>query len=712
MRNIRLFVLMTLVMLLALSSRAEDGDISGHWIGKINIPGLTLGIDVDFSHDQENPEKWIGDLSIPQQNATDLRLTNIVYDGTNISFNLPDVPGKASFSGTFLQDSSISGTFFQAGRESPWELQRQEAVDASAADTLQGFSEWIEQAREQWHVPGVSVIIIKGDNILLAEGFGQRNIEDDLPATADTMFAIGSCSKAFTSYLLATLVQDGQLDLDKPVHTYLPDFSLKDPSATQLVTPRDLLTHRTGLPRHELVWFGRPDVPRDEIVRSLALLEPTASLRQTWQYCNLTYVAAGYLAGQITDSTWEDQVRQRIFTPLGMKRVTLSTYAMVKDENFAYPYQVEEGKDPERIDFRRIQHVGPAGSINTSVNELAAWLKVHLNSGKLGEKQLLSPNLMRGLHTPQMLMKLIASDDMISIGYALGWMIDVYRGKFRVHHAGGIDGFTANIALIPEEKIAVAVLTNSNSPLPSLITNHALDRLLELEPRDWNAKSLAAYEQAIALAAQAKEVEQAAAEATPSSTEASPPPLPSHPLENYAGDFTHPAYGTIHVEVEEQTLHARFNTLDAPLKHLSYDVFAVTDDAFALLKSQRWIFQTDIQGKIQRVLVPVQAGVKPVVFQRQIDPALSAADALEPFTGEYLLETAGVTAIVTFQQDQLTVKIPSQPTYKLSPSDQDEFTFDDLPGFRVLFERDENGLISSLVFDQPNGKFKAIRQND
>ena len=243
--------------------------------------------------------------------------------------------------------------------------------------SLAGYDSFVNQALKDWEVPGIAIAIVKNGEVILAEGFGMRDVAGKLPVTRDTLFAIGSCTKAFTTFVMGTLVDEGKLDWDKPVRAFAPEILLQDRDARDLITPRDLVTHRSGLPRHDLVWYNAT-LSRQEIVRRLPYLEPSEPIRSKFQYNNIMFMTAGYLVDSLAGMPWEEAVRKRIFEPLEMKSANFSVKDSQKSADFAKPY---DNRDDlvVLIPFRDITNTGPAGSINSSVKDMARWLIV--NSG-------------------------------------------------------------------------------------------------------------------------------------------------------------------------------------------------------------------------------------------------------------------------------------------------------------------------------------------
>ncbi|MEQ9027379.1 MAG: serine hydrolase domain-containing protein, partial [Aggregatilineales bacterium] len=362
-------------------------------------------------------------------------------------------------------------------------------------EVLKGFEQFVKDTMEEWQVPGVAIAIVKDDEVVYAEGFGYRDVENELPVTPETIFAIGSSTKSFTATSAGIMVDDGKLDWNTPIRKWLPSFELHDRFASERMTLADLLCHRSGLPRHDLMWIGTP-LTRKGIFDRLKHLEPSKDFRTLWQYQNLMYLTAGYLVGTVNDSSWEDVVRERIFAPLEMNDSNLSVIDSQKTDNYALPYEVPDRKSGERklIDFRNIDAIGPAGSINSNVLDMAKWLMLNLNGGKCKDEQIVAEATLKEIHSAQMplvteaiLMPPFETHPEIGqASYGFGWLIQNYRGHRWLHHGGNIDGFNAMISLLPNEKYGIVILSNLSGAIALPILGNLLDRLLELEPLDWN----------------------------------------------------------------------------------------------------------------------------------------------------------------------------------------------------------------------------------
>ncbi|MEH2180526.1 serine hydrolase [Nostoc sp.] len=470
---------------------------------------------------------------------------------------------------------------------------------------MQGLSEFINKAMQEWKIPGLAIAIVKDSKIIFCEGFGKRDIKQNLTVTPKTIFAIGSCTKPFTTMAMSILADRGKLDWDKPVRNYLPTFKLYDSYATEHITPRDLATHRSGLPPHDAVWY-KSRFTRKEIIERLQYLEPTHELRTIFQYQNLMYMTAGYLVGEIAQSRWEEFVQQEIFNSLEMKDSNFSVEKSQKADNFALPYQEKDDKF-EKIPFQNVDVSGPAGSINSNVVDIANWLLLHLNQGKYGDKQIISPSNLSQMHSPQIVIgQPLEYNELFHYFYGLGWWISAYQGHNLIQHSGNIDGFSARMTLLPQDNIGIVVLTNMNkNPVIHTVTYYVCDRLLGLDEVPWNERMHEKYAQAKEATAKAKEQ---IASARKTLTQ------PSHPLEDYTGDFEHPAYGILSVEINDNHLTATHNSIIYKLEHYHYDIFVESElgDKPKLIS-----FLTDTEGNITSVAIPLEPTVKEILFTRR-----------------------------------------------------------------------------------------------
>lgn len=707
--RLKTFAALALLSLLAPAAfsqaPAQPTALAGHWKGAIELPGQKLGINLDF---QQEGDAWKGDISIPLQNAKDLPLINIGLAGSEATFEIQGIPGTPTFKGK-LEGDRIAGDFTQSGATFPFSVERA-ASGASAADIarkeLEGYDQLVQGMVDAWRVPGLAIAIVKDDEVIYQKGFGFRDREKKLPVTEDTVFAIGSSTKAFTTFVMGTLVDEGKIDWDKPVSNFLPGFRLYDRTATELITPRDLVTHRSGLPRHDLSWYNATELSRKELVDRLPYMKPTYTLRERFQYNNFMFLTAGYLVEQVTGRSWEDNVRERIFGPLGITGANFAVEDSQKAADFALPYVEEEDESIKLIPFRTITNMGPTGSINASVRDMAKWVQVHLSGGKVGDRQIIGAATLADIHSPHMVIDgAIERPELSQISYGMGWFIDTYRGHRRVQHGGNIDGFSALVTLLPQDGLGMVILTNKNGTgVPELLVRHTIDRLLKLEPSiNWNGEALALRDRARAevKTAQAKK-EQLRRPGT----------KPAHKLEEYAGDYFHPGYGTLRIEVAAaggNRLQITYNHMTSPLEHWHYETWnGVKDIEPPIFQDQRFLFETDIAGNVVAVKTNFELTLEEgITFEKKPDARLSDPAYLARFVGDY--ELTGQTISIQLAGHVLTVNLPGQPQYHLVPELGGEFSLKEVSIIRVRFD-EEGGKVAALTFLQPNGVFTAKRK--
>ena len=677
---------------------AAPQDLAGHWEGAIDVPGTKLEVNLDFVKQADGA--WIGDISIPVQGAKDLPLVGIRAEGADVAFAISGIPGDPTFKGQMSADGAkITGKFSQGGGSFPFELTRAADPAAKAKKALEGFDEIVAKGLALLKVPGVAIAIVKDKDIIFSKGFGFRDVETKLPMTADTIMAIGSSTKAFTAFTLGTLVDRGQVEWDKPVRNYIPWFRLYDAQAGERLTPRDLVTHRSGLPRHDLVWYNNHTSSREDLVRSLAYLPPTADLREKWQYNNMMFLTAGYLVETLTGKSWEEAVRTLVFDPLGMVRSNFSVVASQKDKDFALPYDEREGK-VVKIPFRDISLIGPAGSINSTANEMSRWVTVHINGGKYGDKQVIGANTLADLHTPYMTTGGVSTrPDITAPDYALGWMVDNYRGHGRVHHGGNIDGFSAMVSLLPNDGLGFVILTNKNGTvLPELLIRTAIDRILGLEAVDWIGDAAKKLAEGEAVGKKAEEKKTARRR---------PGTVPAHKFDEYAGDYRHPGYGDLKVTLKGTQLSFTYNGIATPLSHWHYETFNGGKAEDPTFEDMKLTFRTDVNGNVVGVAVPFEPSLDDIYFAKKPDARLSDAAYLKTLVGSYTLATQTVT--VSLKGDVLTLFVPGQPVYDLLPEVGGEFSLKAAKGIRVRFLEDGKEQVTGLEISQPGGVFEYKR---
>ncbi len=448
-------------------------------------------------------------------------------------------------------------------------------LDAKVVDAL------VEEAMKAWKVPGAAIAIIKDDKVVYLKGFGVRERGKSEPVTPDTLFAIASTSKAFTTTAMAMLVDDGKMSWDDPVRKHIEFFRLADPLAEANVTLRDLVCHRTGLSRNDLLWYNSP-WNREEILHKIGHVRLTQPYRSMFQYQNIMYLAAGYAVGTASKSSWEAFVQKRIFDPLGMTGANFSTLVAEKAADHARPHRkLKDGKIETLASWRNVDHIAPAGSINAGVRDLSKWVRFQLGDGTFEGKRLLSAAQLAELQSPQMVIPMDGPTGVPSFSkamnpetnlmcYGLGWVIQDYRGQLLVAHGGSLDGFRAQVALVPKAKLGIAILSNlGRTQMPEALRNNLVDHLLNLEKKDWNAHYL---EQAKKLEDEQRQKEDEREAKRHKDTK------PSRELAAYAGTYAEPAYDKVKISVEGGALVLRWSKFQVRLEHFHFDTFRVAAD--------------------------------------------------------------------------------------------------------------------------------------
>ena len=448
------------------------------------------------------------------------------------------------------------------------------------------LDEIVQKALKEWRAPGVAVGIVRDGKVIYLAGHGTRRIGSKDRVTPDTLFPIASCTKAFTTTAMAMLIDEGKMACDDPVQKHIPFFRLADPLADREVTLRDLVAHRTGYDRQDAPLIVATD-DRADFIRRIVHLKPGISFRSGWRYNNAMYMTAGYAVGLADGSTWEEFLRRRIFKPLGM---TATCFAdELRSRDYASPHVKGEGKvaamPGSRWGTLNPKLLGPAGSMNSTARDLSRWVRFHLGDGTFEGQRLVSAREMAEMHSPQMLVdfrgpntiwgKTFPQEDSGPFAYGLGWFVHEYRGRLEVSHAGVYDGYRAEVVLMPREKLGLVILSNLGGWADdAAFMNEALreglvDQLLGLPARDWIAYYTA---RAGEVDARRKSVraEQDAQRKTGTK--------PSLKLVDYAGIYEDPAYGTISVSLENDSLRVRWFKTRYRLDHWHFDTFTTKDD--------------------------------------------------------------------------------------------------------------------------------------
>jgi CubicO group peptidase (beta-lactamase class C family) len=463
----------------------------------------------------------------------------------------------------------------------------------------------VEKAIAEFEAPGAAVVVVQGDRVVYLKGFGVREKGKPEKVTEHTVFPIASCSKAFTATLVAMLADEGKLKWNDKVRDHLDYFRLSDELADREVTLRDLLCHRTGMPRHDQIWAGQ-SVESGEVIRRWGKGKPSTSFRSTWEYSNVPFTTAGVIAGRIEKSNWAAAIERRIFAPLQMDSSSCTAKGGQASANHATPHYFALDKSVSAVKWDELDHAGGAGCINSTVADMANWLRFQLAGGKFEEKRLLAEAALKETHTAQMLFKPTGPFALYFPtkagrfhSYGLGWFVHDYRGFDCISHGGTLTGIRAQCMMIPEKKIGVFVVCNVRpSLLPEAVAKSALDQLLGLPAEDWvkdgkNAQAVLDFTVVSNNAKRAKDRK--------------PDTKPSLPLKQYVGTFEEPAYGKAEVAVENDQLVIHWGIYAMRLEHYHFDTFTgiPVEPADRIISFDRSTFETqfrlDAKGEIEGV---------------------------------------------------------------------------------------------------------------
>ncbi len=483
-------------------------------------------------------------------------------------------------------------------------------VTASAAQSgpPADLDAWVARAMKEFETPGLALAIVKDGRVVVAKGYGVKNLQTHEPVDADTLFGIASNTKAFTASALAMLVDEGKISWDDHAIDHLPQFQLSDPYVTREITVRDLLTHRSGLGlgAGDLMYFPRSDLTREQVIHSQRYLKLASSFRSKYAYDNALFMVAGQIIPAVTGTSWDEFVRRRIFDPLGMKNSNTSYWSLPKGANVATPHAHIDGK-LQPVEADNIDNTAPAGAIVSSAADLARWMVLRLNMGDLGNgRRLFSEKQAKEMWTGQTIIPISDYPPALAelkphfVEYGLGQVLRDYHGYQLVHHSGGLTGYLSQLYLVPEQKLGVLVMINGDVGEPCLaVVYHVLDHYLKTGDKDWIA----------AFAATRKEREDKAEDTMRKQAGArNAASKPSLPLNGYTGEYRDAWYGPAKVGLEEGTLVMRFSHspgLVGKLEHWQYDTFVAkwidktVPDAFVT-------FSLGAEGKVKEItLKPV-----------------------------------------------------------------------------------------------------------
>ena len=577
-----------------------------------------------------------------------------------------------------------------------------ETPDRDTAARLKDFDAWMARTLKDWNVPGIGVGIVVGDKLVFAKGYGYRDYGAKLPFTPNTLYQIASNSKLFTAVAAGLLVEEGKLTWDKPVRESVPAIQFYNDYLYSTVTLRDMLAHRTGITRHDMIWYQAPD-SRKELFSKLKYMEPKEPPRTVFLYNNMMYAAAGYLVELQSGKTWEEFVRDRIFKPLEMSNSLFSVAEMVKRPDFGVAYT--EKRDSFEIYkipyYEDTEGMAPAGAIISNIEDMSHWLIALMNDGKYKGKQVLPAGVLKATIQPAIAQANTLAEvrgwwEILNPNYGMGRSTSSYRGHLQTYHGGDLDGFHSQVSFMPQEHIGVlvAVIGDHASILYNLVSYNVYERMLGMDQTPWTKRWLE-----IRLKGKKAETESR----TKAGADQVKNTKPSHPLEDYVGQYEHPAYGLLKIGLLAGQLQFDFHKMTFVMTHYHYDRFDTPDDE----RYGKWSvnFDTNPQGDVDRALMSLDEAE--ATFTRR--PETLVPSVLKQLAGTYETPTGARFQVVLKEDGGLFLVFVGQPERKLVPYKGLKFRvpeFSDVVYEFVL----ENGQAKALKRRDPSGEFTYIRK--
>jgi CubicO group peptidase (beta-lactamase class C family) len=565
----------------------------------------------------------------------------------------------------------------------------------SVETRLKGFDAYMAQVLKDWDAPGVGIGIVVKDKLVFARGYGFRDYGKRLPFTPATTQPIASNTKLFTAVAVGMLVEEGKLRWDEPIKQFVPTIRFYNDDLDRSVTMRDMLSHRTGVTRHDAIWY-KSSFSRRELWDRLRYLEPTAPIRTKFLYNNLMFTAAGQVIEELSGQTWEQFVQHRIFDPLSMSRSTLSIDDNLKGAEPAVPYS--ERRDSTVL-YRQPYYtaevaIAPAGAINSCVLDLSRWVIALLNGGRVDGKQVIPAAVLRETMAPSIAMPNAALEsrgwgENLNQYYGMGRFVSSYRGHLLALHGGDLPGFHSQISIMPNDSIGVIVLVIGDhaAPLYNGLTYDIYERLLGMSLTPWSERL-----NGIRLKNKAAGTSSRAGADAGRVTGTTP----SHPLDDYLGEFAHPAYGVVTVARGDTGLTFAFHSIKMPLTRFHYDRFDTPDDEedgkFSLN------FLTNPMGEVDRVEISLDEAA--VTFTRQVPAVLAADSTLQRYAGTYVSPSGGKVDVTLQPGKGLSIRggpdlLPWRPS---------QFRVKEFPDVVVSFTMEGNKVVAMRQRD-PSGEF-------
>lgn len=538
---------------------------------------------------------------------------------------------------------------------------------APRGEHIEQLAEELESSRSEKNIPGMVVVVVKDDEIVFLKGFGHADLEQRKPVTDQTVFAIGSASKAMTAALIGLLVEDEKMDWDDPIRKHLPKFAIGDEETADQVTIRDLLSHRTGLGRNDMLWAsGQADPERILLAASHAKLRKP--FRSAFQYSNVSYLAAGETSARAAGTTWERLIHERLFQPLGMESASIS-FTEIGADRLALGYEWREDREQFRLrPMRSVANCAPAGAVNATALDMAQWLRFQLARGTFDGKQIAGREIIEETWTGQIELA-------PGIEYGLGWFVRDWQGRTLIEHGGNIDGFASQVALLPEENIGFAIMMNVTftamqwSSIPTIFS--AFIDVGDDEDHVFDPEE----------------------------------------LERYLGEYEFAGFeGPANALVRDGRL-----ALDVP-GQMVYDLRPPDEDGkwrFAIDPNIAVSFNRDEDDFVISMTL-YQAGLEMEMPRVGVErPAEVSRDEVAPYLGTYRFDVLQNDVEVLIENGRLAVDVPGQMVYELhTPDEEGQWRFRATDSIAVRFNRDEEDRVDSMTMFQAGMVFELPKVAD
>jgi CubicO group peptidase (beta-lactamase class C family) len=578
---------------------------------------------------------------------------------------------------------------------------RAQDKSAEVAKKLEGFDAFVEKTLKDWNAPGIGVGVVVDDKLVFAKGYGYRDYEKKLPITPSTLFPIASNTKLFTAIAAGFLVEEGKLTWNRPIRESVPPIQFYNDYLNNTITLRDMLSHRTGITRHDSIWY-KADYNEQELFQRLKYLEPKEPPRQMFLYNNMMYAGVGYSVRLQSGKRWTEFVREKILNPLGMKSTVYSISDMLKQPDYGVPFT--EKRDTMEIYkipyYEDTAGLAAAGAIISNIEDMSHWLIALMNEGNYGGKTVLPPKVIKATLEPSIALPNTWVEargwwEVLNAAYGMGRQTASYRGHLITFHGGDLPGFHSQVSYMPRERIGVIVFVIGDhaAPLYNYVSYNVYERLLGMDQTPWTERGLDIRLKNKKAGTEARSKAGATRVANTK---------PSHPLADYVGEYEHPAYGVLKIELKGEQLQFAFHKLRFPMTHFHYERFDTPDDE----QDGKWSvnFATNPEGDVDRATMSLDEA--DAVFTRKA-PTIDAA-LTERLAGTYETPSGLKFQVAARPGNELYVLFTGAPEQKLIPYKGLKFRITEFAD--VVFEFvEENGKVTSLKQTEPSGEYVYTR---